>query len=288
MFHHEPGIYRNQLPALLALHSELWERRSLELAELPSQFRAVYVRRVARTAAGIAAFAGMTVVFLCAAAAMIYHAFDIPRQMAFAIGAATLGVWGLALVAYGVARPIAARAFERRLELSAAPDLHSSITFLSHFDPRAIARAAVERWEQRALAWPLMGIALIAPLLIHYGVATLLSAQLAPLDQFGLWVGLSALIVGHVHYFVGSQGAAFAREVAESPDDRLPTLTGRGWRAVVVGVGTSLMPGLAALGIPCVVVAITGLAFLPATYWAMHIIAIRERDELAAAAAAIG
>lgn len=281
MFHQEPGIYRNQLNSLLRLHLELSERRHRELEQLPGEVRSLYARRVARTVAGVTSFVAMTCVFLLSAAMMVYYAFDIPRPVAFAIGVATVSTWGVIALSYFAARWWANRWFSRRLVLQEASDIHASISYLTRFDPREVVSKTVGQWERRGIAWPLMGIAMIAPLMIHYFVASLLSGQLAPLDEFGMWVGLSALIVGHVHYFVGAQGAAFARDVVESTDDRLPLLKGRGWRALVVAVGTSLMPGLAALGIPCLVVALTGVVFLPACYWAMHVLAIRERDALA-------
>jgi hypothetical protein len=226
------------------------------------------------------AFVAMTTVFACAAGLMVYFAFDIPRAMATAIGAATVATWALAIVAYWVAHRIAATSFDRKLVLVAAPDLHSSISYLSRLDPRRVVSAEVSRWERRSIAWPLMGIATVAPLLIHYLFAGVMGGELPGLDEFGLWVGLAALIVGHVHYFVGAQGASFARDVGQTPDEHLPLLEGRGWRALIVGVGASLMPGLAALGIPCVVVALTGLLFLPLSYRAMHAIAMRERRML--------
>jgi len=280
MFHQEPGIYRDQLSSLLRVHRELWEQRQRELQELPGELRTLYARRVARTVAGITAFVGMTAVFLSAAGMMIYFAFDIPRCIASGIGVATVSVWGLTPLAYGVSYWIADRSLERRLTPETAPDLHASLSFLKYFDPRRLVASAVGPWERRAIAWPLMGIAMTAPLMIHYVVASLLTGQPASLDEFGMWVGLTALIVGHVHYFVGVQGVSFARDVVASPVERLPTLKGRGWRALLVAAGTSLMPGLAALGIPCMVVVVTGLVFLPVSYWAFHVIAIRERAAL--------
>jgi hypothetical protein len=187
--------------------------------------------------------------------------------------------WLATTAVYGFARWAAAIKFRLVLSRELAPtgDLHAEISRLSRADGRAVARAVIDRWERRSILWPLMGASLAMPLLLHYAVACALGRELLPLDEFGMWIGLSAFTVGHCHYFAAHQAFGFARALREP---RLPTwdeVRGHAWRAVLVAIGTSLMPGLAALGVPCVVVALTALAFLPVSYYLVHRAVERER-----------
>lgn len=275
-------MYRNQVSSLLQLHSELYRDRQRELDDADAALGSIYARRVARTLAGALAFVGMSVVFVAGMGAIVYWTFDLPPGVARMLGLALVFTWLATVAVYGFARWAAAIKFRLVLSRELAPtgDLHAEISRLSRADGRAVARDVITRWERRSIVWPLMGASLAMPLLLHYAVACALGRQLWALNEFGMWIGLSAFTVGHCHYFAAHQALGFARALRE---ERLATwdeVRGYAWRAVLVAIGTSLMPGLAALGVPCVVVALTALAFLPASYYAMHRAVESERVKL--------
>ncbi len=274
----EQPVYRDPTGGLIQLHAELLAQRRREVETVLPETRRILSRRIASAAAGEVAFAGMTAVLLWGAVSSVLWAFSPPTAVSRSLGVALLVVWAATAASYAIGRVVGWTRASGLLdaEMVATSDIHARISWLWRVRGGDISRALLERWEQRSVAWSLAGSALAVPLFLHYVLASIVTGGPMALASFGQWIGLSALLVGHCHYFVAHQGALFSRELRDRSGVRPPD-GAPGWRALIVGVATSLMPGLAALGIPCVVVALTGLTFIPAWYWLLQQRIARER-----------
>jgi hypothetical protein len=86
-------------------------------------------------------------------------------------------------------------------------------------------------------------------------------------DGFGMWIGLSALIVGHAHLAVLVGSVRWAYRLRAMPTAQLRQGLHKHWGlTLLVAVGVACIPGIVLLGIPPLLVAITGVAFLPAAF----------------------
>jgi hypothetical protein len=125
-----------------------------------------------------------------------------------------------------------------------------------HTDPQPLFKAS--------LVVPTIGIALMAPLLIHLPFA------LVSQGSYDTWVGLSVVIVGTAHLaFAITTGIRAARVV----DDR-PAMSP--WICYAITVGVSCVPFALLLLIPPVLVALTALPLMPLVYF-QNQLADRER-----------
>src|SRR5262249_30968662 len=136
-------------------------------------------------------------------------------------------------------------------------DLHRDLALLEAAAPRSELIGRTEALERESVMFPLMAIALLAPLCIHFIVA---GAWIWP--KFDQWIAVSYVLVGHSHLVLAYLGWSFARRVCRTPTEDLATVSHGGWRAYWIVVGSSAFPGAVLLMIPIALVAVTGL-FIP-------------------------
>jgi len=130
-----------------------------------------------------------------------------------------------------------------------------------------------DRLGVAGLAVPIAGIALIGPLTLHMPFALLLGSGTRTFDD---WVIVSAGITGPAHLAFAAMSMQRASRLARGKP---------AWRPgsiYAITLIVSCVPFIVLFAIPPILVALTGLPFLPILS-VMESIAARERDELAQA-----
>jgi hypothetical protein len=185
-----------------------------------------------------------------------------------------LAAWPLALLVGWGARRIAHRLVTRRLEapLVMTGNAAADVVLLQTADRLGEARAMVGRWEWAGAALPLAGLSFLSPLTIHLAVWTLFSGWFAEpvhwsVASFGEWMSISAYLVGHAHLALALCSVWWARSLSRRPTRRIRLdLTWAWFRALAITVLVACIPGALLFGIPPLLVAFTGLLFVPAMY----------------------
>lgn len=268
-------MYRDHLYAARCRKQEL--ARELQL-EVPPELGRIFARRQARIAAGCTAIAA----FL----AMVVH-FVLVGSLGLSFY--LLGAWGVAAVIYITVRLAAPHWLARqvrRLYGARDGDIFDELSQIESNLPRQFMLDRVHRLENRSLRVPMVAVALVAPLSIHLLVALgLLSVSLY---SFSHWIVTSLILVGHAHLTLAVFAAVHAGRLQgeldqgrRSPSERIP-LNGapRGLVALLWTVGASAIPGVVLLCIPPLLVALTGLLFVPWIFhWASQR-AVSERKQL--------
>lgn len=161
--------YRDDLPGVEARRDSLADARRRELALMPLTLSQIYAHRVARAAGGAAAI-------LCALGLLvILDDHFLVRLTEYFIPGFALGVYALVsiafvLVTYTVAHWIAEAKFTARMRelVSKGPDAYRDLDQLA-VGPFAVAAEKVRRVDSLSLTLPLVGIALLAPVLAFVG-----------------------------------------------------------------------------------------------------------------------
>lgn len=279
------SAFRSLEPVLHARLDALAERRERALPVLRVA-RRVMRRRFARTVGGFVATTGALLAFGLAWAGMLM---PYPRDHTLSAAATIvlLGSWGAgalaALVTWTVAGRWIGRSTDPPLELTgnAAVDLAR----VDALDPErfGVTRAAAS--ERLSVATPMAAIALLTPLTLHWIVWTALgtSPSWSHLSDFGDWIGISGVLVGHSHLAVLVGGVRWAWTLRDRPAVELSGASAHWIVTLAAAVGLACLPGIVLYAIPPVLVAVTGLAFMPAAYAGAKWIVSRERWTLAAA-----
>jgi hypothetical protein len=274
--------YRSLEPVLRQRFTELQERRALDATSVDA------AQRVARRRVGRAVAGGVGVAMALAAFASALHGFksSFPSEGGTATELLLLA-WPVALVAGGLARLLARLlvAFGGYVPLSGDPG--ADLARLEAVDPLRDARELATAWERSSAALPMAASSLLAPLTIHaivwFGLdrpSTLASGM----DDFGAWIGLSAIIVGHAHLALLVCAVRWAWRLPRVDTYELQVCRGQGWgKALLVSAGVACLPGVVLLAIPPILVAVTGLAFVPLMYHLTARTIERERTALQAA-----
>jgi hypothetical protein len=255
------ALYRDPTLGLQRRMAELIAWRSAELDELDPALVRVYARRTARIAAGMVGFVGMSAVFAAALAHWLQGG-STPRY----VGMLAIAVWVATPLTYLLSRWRARHSFQARLdqELFISGELHRDIGCLASATVAERGVRMTDRLERASAAWPLMGAALVVPILLHFTIYGLHSGELPAANELGLWIGLSALTVLHCHYVLAYQAWCYSRALSEH--EEFSGLDTRGMRALAITVASSVLPGAVLAGIPCVLVVLTGLVFVPAAF----------------------
>lgn len=249
-------VYRDHLVA--ARYRQQQIAREHGPTVVPEALCEIYARRVGRIAAGVAALGG-----LLAMAAHFVFTLEY-RQIAIYLPIA----WGAAALAYLVGRCLGGPLLRRRVEREYATsgDIFVDLGRLDARRPREFMLDQVHQHERLGLQVPLLAAALLAPLSLHLLVGVLWLG--VPISSFGQWIITSAVLVGHAHItlalFALFHGARLQQEL-----DRGLEVPGasRGGVALLWTIGASAVPGLVLLCVPPILVAITGLVFVP---WLFH------------------
>jgi hypothetical protein len=281
--------YRSDEDALQARLGSLLDERSAEVASTAAALRGVYASRVARAVAGSVAALGGAAVLLGGAVRCLtqgfwfsssaHHGSSILTQLLLRSVAAS------ALV-YLPARDMAASFFSRALrdELSLSGNARIDLVRVERAQPRRIARRLIEDSEASSASLPLIGSALLAPLALHALVWLLLSglsgAQTArSFEGFDAWIVMSAPLAGLAHLALALLGGRFGSKLRAKPTAELVARPAKdGWYALKITALAGLFPGLLLIMVPPVLIGLTGLLFIPLSFYAMSRAIVRERD----------
>ena len=89
------------------------------------------------------------------------------------------------------------------------------------------------------------------------------------------------LLVGIAHLVLAYQCGRFAGALADTPLRELSReAPGKGWGALGYTVVAACLPGILAFAIPVLLVAVTGLLFVPWMFGHMYRRALQEREAL--------
>ncbi len=167
-------------------------------------------------------------------------------------------------------------------------DVAADLARIEAADPLRASREVAMRWERMSVALPIAAVSILAPLTLHGVVYCMLRVPsdgmtLRAVDDFGMWIGLSALIVGHAHVAVLVGTVRWAYRLRATDTAELRKGLHKHWgTTLLVAVGVACIPGIVLLGIPPLLVAITGVAFLPFAYGIAARAVSNERMELEA------
>ena len=277
--------YRSLEHVAVERFDALCERRQLVIAEL-APLRAVYVRRVARAAAGlVATLLGIaTFAWAYGAAAVAFFGSPSGGDPRGALTQMLLFAWPAAIVTYFGMRPIAGAYLDERLArpIARTGDAVLDLAKLEATEPTIVLRERVAACERWSVALPLMGLAFLTPLTLHFVVAlvfrwTTLAASFSG-SGFDGWILASVVLVGHAHIVLALCGWRFATRARGLDRDEVEAQRRRAWlRAWGFTALASIFPGAFLVAIPPLLVLVTGLAFIPAAYLAMSSRIVRER-----------
>ncbi len=283
--------YRNDEDVLRARLDAALEEREGERAFVSARLRAVFARRAARAASGAIAVLGGGAMFVAALGRMAQGGgfswgFSNPGD---GLLAGLLGKsWLAAAIAYPVVRIGAGLFFDRALAKAPrrAESARIDLVRLERARPRRIAGDLLQGLEAPSASLPLAGLALIGPLGLHFALWTLCTAgdAIRRVEAFDGWISISIAAVGIAHVVLAVLGAQYGRLLAGAPDQifLLSASDREGWKALGWTVLASLFPGALLILIPPLVVAFTGLAVVPLSFWwARHAI-VSERAAMAA------
>jgi len=238
-------VYRDGTLGVLVQREQLLAAYRAAAAGLTPELRDLYGRRVGRTVQGSVMLATMVVMALCA--------FDIELLL----WPILLATWPLGLLGYLVGRQLGGRWFDRKLTAGAqpGPDPLRDLDRLAHETPERRAAAMVARLGHASLGLPMVGIVLAAPLTMHFVVYLVLGGRLG--DDFDTWIRLSAFLVGFAHIVLAILAWGVAHEIVVG--ERKTTTAG------LIGNTTlaACVPGIIAVAIPPLLVAVTAALFVP-------------------------
>jgi hypothetical protein len=266
------AIYRDNEVVAASRRDQALARWREELAALSEDVKRIYARRVARSLAGVAAIG--------AAGAMVVATLVGGRGATRFL----LLAGPVAVLAYLVGAILAPRRLAARLRRASepGPDVWADLARFEDGGPGAIVQAAADRLERVSVALPMIGAAFCLPLTIHYGYFLWQSHGLEGPDPFDEWIRLSTVLVGHCHVILAVLCWRYAVRLRRRPTAELAWAPARdGWSAWGITTAASIFPGVALLFIPLVLVAVTGVLFIPAMFRFMSVQVARERVTLA-------
>lgn len=284
--------YRNDEDVLQARLGSLLEARGAEVASVGDAPRNIYARRVARVVAGSVASLGGLALMLGGLARYVgqqgtFFAVAVqPRSDDGVLSAILAGSVLASALAYLPAHLLAGAAFDRAVaripSLSGNPRV--DLVRLERTNPRRVAGARLGKLEVLSAALPLAAVGLLAPLGLHLflwlllSVPTLGGLRLESLEAFDRWIALSVPLVGFAHLVLALLGVRFAHQLgAQSVDEIKAKGPREGWKALLFTSLAGAIPGGVLLLIPPIIVAITGFAIIPISFFAVSRIVVNER-----------
>ena len=272
------SAYRSAYDHIVGLkRDEIREARE-ELEPIVPGLQDVIQARMARIIGGITG--------VCGAAAMCFFAAtttDNRATYALLFGTIALGT------SWAAARALLALSHRVR-RLPAEPpltgELDRDLGLLEASDLRKHARALEQRadkLEVASIALPMAGLTFLLPLFLHWLFAAMFMTQST--REYSEWIRISLVIVGHAHIALAVLGYLFARKIHRSTISVIQGLRiHREWaRMWLITIGVSCLPGVVLILVPPILVALTGIAFIPAMVLALHHAVLTERMKLAMA-----
>ncbi|MBL8606948.1 MAG: hypothetical protein JNL38_06495 [Myxococcales bacterium] len=267
---------------LLRRRAEALRARAELTAALPSLHR-VYARRWSRAVGGgVGTFGALCVAALALANALGSPGFPLETLTQLLLGSVVAAV-GAALAARA-AFSLYRSGFSR---LAALPELQGELAAdlgrLDAANPWPEKERALGRLELASTALPLIAASLLAPLTLHWIVATVSGAH-----NYGDWILISLAIVGHAHLVLALMSGLYARKLRKtSTEDLAVAPVHRPWIwALGITVLAAAIPGAILLLVPPLLTLVTGALFIPAAFlWIRHRV-VQERLAMGAAEAA--
>ncbi len=262
--------------------AELAERRTQEIASLVYA-RVVYTRRFARTVAGAVGTTGAILVFLATVIGLLTEGSFFGR--AHFEGKLTLGLlacWPAALIAYVFARTAASHAMRRALArpLERRGDAVHDLARLETSRPAFILERAATRLEGWSAAFPLTMLSFLMPLTLHFVVGHFLGRGDGGLSakSYDEWIGMSVAIVGHAHLVLAICALVYGLKLARRESALIASGVSKDWlKAFGFTILAGAVPGALLFLVPPIVVALTGIVFIPAMYIFMGRRIVSER-----------
>jgi hypothetical protein len=271
------AAYRSLEPAAAeraAIAQALWDEQASHAGPMVR----IFARRAARAWGGRALALGGLAMFACALADVLAkgHAFwnassDLPTWVLAAS-------WPAAAIAYLLARIGYAGWAKWHL---------GSLQRAVHADPLAdhargpddLLRDWSMSLERASVGWPLVGLALVAPLTIHglfVEVVSWINDTTTSTRDYAEWIGTSTVLVGHAHLVLALCSWRYANKLRIRGRDELGSAGVSGMAALGWTTLAGALPGALLMLIPPALVFITGLLFVPASFAVMT---GRARDE---------
>jgi hypothetical protein len=172
--------------------------------------------------------------------------------------------------------------------LSLSGNVRIDLVRVERAQPRRIAREMIERHESRSASLPLVAAALLAPLGLHFLVWFALSRDLTMqnLGAFDAWIAMSAPVAGVAHIVLAALGALFGMRLPGKSTEELRAKPSReGWHALGITAVAGMFPGALLFLIPPLLIGLTGLVFIPLSFYVMTQAIVRERGIVDALAA---
>jgi hypothetical protein len=237
------------------------------LSPLPRRLLELHSNRVARIWAGAAGLVGFV--------ALIFSVLLGSRFAGFFL----LGTWA----AMGLVYLVVGAVMRRRLGIlsrqmrSIGDDPMADVARLERGGPVEHVLRATHRLEAASFMLPLIAYTLLTPLFAHLLIGSALLG--VSVHSFNAWVLISLLLVGHAHVTLLILCIMHVLRV-RSELDRGVAVQGatRGFWALLWTVAASSIPGAVLLCIPPMLVALTGLLFVP---WMFHWASRRAQRERA-------
>jgi hypothetical protein len=185
--------------------------------------------------------------------------------------------WGAMALAFLMARLVATWYLRYKFKKILLPsdDVFLDLARIEGQELQTFALRKVHQLEMRSLVFPIASLTLMMPFTIHFLVGTLFLC--IPFSVFNAWFLISLLLVGHAHLTLLILSVMHVVRIRNELD-RGAVVGGiaQGFWALLWTVTASTVPGAVLLCIPPVVVALTGLLFIP---WMFHWAAKRAQQE---------
>lgn len=280
--------YRNDEDVLQARLGVLLDDRGAEVAGVSSELREVYARRVARAVAGGVASLGGLAMLVGGALRCLATPSVFSGQAERTDGSLTALLGGSILagaLAYVPARCLAQRAFDRSMHraLALSGNVRIDLVRVERAQPRRIARDLIAGNETSSAALPLVAAALVAPLALHFLVWLMVAfASSAPhLGTFDAWIAWSAPIAGLAHLVLAMLAALFGLRLPGKSTAELRLKPAQeGWFALGITCVAGMMPGALLILVPPILIGVTGIVFIPASFYLMNRAIVRERESV--------
>lgn len=278
--------YRSVDAILEARLARFRERRAQE-RQADESVAQVFVARAGRIAGGAVGSVIGVAMFVAGLASLNSSA---SQACSYLLAAAWVAGSAALVIARARARARAGQTLRR--EPLVTGDAPVDLGNIDAIDPLGELRAAAAAGETKSVALPLVALSILTPLTLHGAIAFVTCAaegrqsdlqEMAA--QFGVWIGISAVLVGLAHLALALQVALWSRSLRHRETGRLREEVHQAWvGALFITSAVAVVPGVFVVGllglIPAALVFGTGLAFLPFMYLAAARRLERERGRL--------
>jgi hypothetical protein len=196
-----------------------------------------------------------------------------------------LGSWVAMGIAYVLGRIVGNLRLERALADAPARSgrPHDELERLRAVGPRHAAVAALlARVCKASVGWPLAAMGLLLPLTLHLGFWTAMGGPggSGQWSDFDGWIRMTAVYVGVAHLVLAGWSARLGARL-EGLTAPAAVARADGWTALGLTSLASCLPGIVMLGVPVLLTAVTGVFFIPLSFYLAGKRFAEEREVLA-------